>query len=247
MELAIKAERSPFGPFLATTSAPSVPASTMPTPASAKGKGKGQRDVRRSRSRNTTPLSSSSASAAATIEPTHSPFLHTPLSGSVVLSDSPIDDIFDGSSVSSHPPSATTLRTITESVRSQLLNTIKPRGETCDRLMRELHSKKKERVERNRQREQQEIVEREAEERRQKLKVTPKKREREEDRPLAVGAHGIARQDGAGDVHTGTFEHLINCCLHISAPLERALHGRLHTKPKSHARQSPIKARPQVC
>jgi transcriptional adapter 3 len=177
----------------------------MPTPGSAKGKGKAQRDARRSRSRNTTPLSSSSVSAAATIEPTHTPFLQTPLSGSIVLSDTPIDDLFDGSSVSSNPPSAGTLRNITDSVKSQLLNTIKPREEICDRLMRELHSKKKERVERNRQREQQEIAEREAEERRQKLKVTPKKREREEERPLAVGAHGIARQDGVSDVHTGTF------------------------------------------
>ncbi|KAF2435940.1 hypothetical protein EJ08DRAFT_604117 [Tothia fuscella] len=169
----------------------------MPTPGSAKGKGKSGRDVRRSGSRNTTPLSSSSVSAANTIEPTHAPYLQTPLSGSVVLSDTPIDDIFDGSSSSSNPPSANTLRAITESVKSQLLNTIKPRGEICDRMMRELHSKKKERVERNRQREQHEIAEREAEERRQKLKVTPKKREREEERPLAVGAHGIARQDGA--------------------------------------------------
>jgi transcriptional adapter 3 len=174
----------------------------MPTPGSAKGKGKAQRDMRRSRSRNTTPLSASSVSA--TIEASHMPYLQTPLSSATILSNTPVDDFFDGSSSTSSPPSASTLRNVLESVKLQLLSTIKPRGEVCDRLLRELASKKKERVERTRQREQQAIAEQEAEERRQKLKpITPKKREREEDRPLAVGAHGIARQDGVSDVHTG--------------------------------------------
>jgi transcriptional adapter 3 len=172
-----------------------------------KGKGKAQRDIRRSRSRNTTPLSTSSVSA--TIEASHGPYLQTPLSSATILSNTPVDDFFDGSSSSSNPPSASTLRSVLESVKSQLLSTIKPREETCDRLMRELSSKKKERVERSRQRErdQQEIAEREAEERRQKSKpvaITPVKRKPDdEEPPLAVGAHRVARQDGASDVHTG--------------------------------------------
>jgi transcriptional adapter 3 len=173
--------------------------------ASAKGK---QRAQRRSRSRNASPLSTSSVSA--TVEASHGPYLQTPLSSATILSNTPVHDFFEGSSSSSNPPSASTLRNVLESVKSQLLNTIKPREETCDRLMRELSSKKKERLERVRQRErdQQEIAEREAEERKVKPKpvtvtVTPSKREREDEQPLAIGAHRIARQDGVSDVHTG--------------------------------------------
>jgi transcriptional adapter 3 len=173
----------------------------MPTPVPGKGKGKAQqRDAnshRRSRSRNSTPVSASSVSAI--LDTPHSPYLQTSLNQYNNLSNSPVDDIFDGSSSSSNPPSASTLRTITESVKTQLLNTIKPRGDICDRLMRELSSKRKERTERTRLRE---LAEREAEERKKLLSVTPKKRGREEERPLAVGAHGLARQDGV-DVHTG--------------------------------------------
>jgi hypothetical protein len=60
-------------------------------------------------------------------------------------------------------------------------------------MMRELASRKKERIERDRIRDL-EMAHREAEERRQQLKKqsTPKEKER----PLAVGAHGVARQDG---------------------------------------------------
>ena len=68
--------------------------------------------------------------------------------------------------------------------------------------MRELSHKRKERVERTRQRE---MEERANEERKKNLAVTPKKRGREDDnntRPPAVGAHGVARQDGT-DGHTG--------------------------------------------
>jgi transcriptional adapter 3 len=94
------------------------------------------------------------------------------------------------------------LRIITENIRSNLLNTIKPRGEVCERLMRELSHKKKERVERARQREMEEQAAAAAE-RKKNLTVTPKKRGREDEtRPPAVGAHGVARQDG-GDSHTG--------------------------------------------
>lgn len=72
--------------------------------------------------------------------------------------------------------------------------------------MRELSSKKKERTERTRQRDI-EMAEQEAANARRKeviVAVTPKKRSHDgESRPLAVGAHGLARQDG-GDTQTGT-------------------------------------------
>lgn len=53
------------------------------------------------------------------------------------------------------------------------------------------------------EREKRERADREAEERKHKLKKV-KKRDSEEERPLAVGAHGVARQDGV-DIHKGKF------------------------------------------
>jgi hypothetical protein len=68
--------------------------------------------------------------------------------------------------------------------------------------MRELSSKRKERVERTRQRELEERVQEES--KKNPPAVTPKKRAREDDnaRPMAVGAHGVAKQDGT-DNHNG--------------------------------------------
>jgi transcriptional adapter 3 len=143
-----------------------------------------------------------SASSLSAIDTVHSPYLQTSFNAHHVLSDSPVEDLFEGNGSLSNPPSATTLRLVTENIRTQLLDTIKPRGEVCERLMRELSQKRKERIERTRLRE---MEERAAEERKKNLTVTPKKRAREDEtRPLAVGAHGVARQDGV-DVHTGTF------------------------------------------
>ncbi|KAE9970891.1 hypothetical protein EG328_005990 [Venturia inaequalis] len=152
----------------------------MPTPAPQKikvTKTQHTKDAaRRSNSRNTTPMSTSSVSRDA--EPILSPYLQTSLSQHATLSNSPVDDIFDGSSSSSNPPSAATLRGITESLRTQLLSIIKPRSEICDRLMRELSGKRKERTERTRQRDI-EMAEQEAANARRKeviVAVTPKKR-----------------------------------------------------------------------
>jgi transcriptional adapter 3 len=154
----------------------------------------------------------SRSSVSRDAEPILSPYLQTSLSQHATLSNTPVDDIFDGSTSSSNPPSAMTLRAITESVKTQLLNTIKPRSEICDRLMRELSSKRKERAERTRQREI-EMAEQEAANARRKevvVAVAPKKRSHDgESRPLAVGAHGLAKQDG-GDTHTGTFDICIS-------------------------------------
>ncbi|KAF2401785.1 hypothetical protein EJ06DRAFT_474922 [Trichodelitschia bisporula] len=183
----------------------------MPTPAPGKGKGKAarpqQQDVsaqapRRSRSRNSTPVSASSTSH--TVE-TNPPYITTSLTSGPVLSNSPVEDIFDAySKAAGSPPSAGALRLITENVKSQLLGTVKPRIDTCERLIRELHMRRKERTERDRQRER---MARDAEERRlTKARATPRKKDREEmARPLAVGAHGVARQDGV-DLHKDTIK-----------------------------------------
>lgn len=78
--------------------------------------------------------------------------------------------------------------------------------------MRELARKRKERIEAEREEKERERLE-EGRKKREVKKMVPKKREREEEdetRPPAVGAHGLARQDGVG-VHTGMFKLFQTC------------------------------------
>ena len=180
----------------------------MPSSSNAKAKAKAQARDRRSRSRNTTPVSASSASVLVepkiepsrlTMERSASPYLQTsliqPTSRATKLSNSAVNDVFDTNSPStpSGIPSATSLNAIFDAIKGNILNIVQARDEACDQMMRELASRKKERIERDRIRDL-EMAHREAEERRQQLKKqsTPKEKER----PLAVGAHGVARQDG---------------------------------------------------
>ena len=98
-------------------------------PVSSKGKGKAQtRDIRRSRSRNTTPISVGSASKTVP-EIAHALYLHTNLGVTVTLSDSAVEDILNAGASSSTPPSASALKVISESVKTQLLNIAQTRGE----------------------------------------------------------------------------------------------------------------------
>jgi transcriptional adapter 3 len=134
------------------------------------------------------------------MERSASPYLQTsliqPASRATKLSNSAVNDVFDTNlpSTPSGIPSATSLNSIFDTIKSNILNIVHARDEACDQMMRELASRKKERIERDRIREL-EMAKREAEERRQHIKKqqsTPKEKER----PLAVGAHGVARQDG---------------------------------------------------
>ncbi|KAF2139968.1 uncharacterized protein K452DRAFT_299937 [Aplosporella prunicola CBS 121167] len=170
----------------------------MPS-ASSKGKakpGSQPRDSRRSRSRNTTPISGNSV--AVTIEPTTSPsYLHTALSQLANTSSIFIEDIFSNGSNPNNIPSAEALHAMQEDIKNRFIPAQTQRGETSERFMRHLMKRRKERMEQERDKER---ADREAEERKHKLKKVSKKREPDEDRPLAVGAHGVARQDGV-DVH----------------------------------------------
>lgn len=77
--------------------------------------------------------------------------------------------------------------------------------------MRGLARKRKERIEAERERDEMQRMEEEKQKREVK-KLTGKKREREEEdetRPPAVGAHGLARQDGV-DVHMGRCSIRVN-------------------------------------
>ncbi|KAF2091007.1 hypothetical protein K490DRAFT_71275 [Saccharata proteae CBS 121410] len=166
-------------------------------PVSSKAKSKSQsRDSRRSRSRNTTPISGSSG-VANTIEPSASPsYLHTALSQLANSSSIFVEDIFNNVGGSSSVPMPDSLQAMLEDIKGRFIPAQTQRGETSERFMRHLMKRRKERMEQEREKER---MHREAEERRHKLKKV-KKREPDEDRPLAVGAHQPARQDGQ-DVH----------------------------------------------
>lgn len=159
---------------------------------------------RRSRSRNTTPLSSGPESSPAPPQLTgESPYLRTNLSSLLVPHNSSIENLIDRySSGGNQPPSASSLNAIHDGVQNQVLVHVTNRGTACDRAMRELARKRKERIEAERHRDERERLDEER--RKREKKMNSKKRDREEmedeTRPPAVGAHGLARQDGV-DVH----------------------------------------------
>ena len=141
-----------------------------------------------------------------------SPYLQTslvqPAARAARLSSTPLLDLFDPHS-SAGIPSSTSLNVISNSIKTQILNVIEGRDTACDQMMRELASRKKERIERDRMRDL-EQAKRLDQERRQKARKATNKAGLPsvpgQDRPLAVGAHGIARQDGGSD-RRGTSVH----------------------------------------
>lgn len=178
----------------------------MPPPQAAKSKNpKSQPRERRSRSRNTTPLSSATESSSILPQPPgESEYLRTPLTSLLVPPSISIEALIERhGSNGANPPSAANLNSLHAGIVGDVLNHVAVRGQACDRSMRELARKRKERIEAEREREEQERVEEERK-RRELKKMTGKRKEREEAedeaRPPAVGAHGLARQDGI-DVH----------------------------------------------
>ncbi|KAI7973341.1 hypothetical protein EIK77_002280 [Talaromyces pinophilus] len=171
-----------------------------------KSKGKG-RDSRQSRSRNTTPSSGLSASTttAASTAPGYLDNEFAKLFAGVTVQYS---DLLEQSGGGGNIPDIKTLELISENLKtlSQLADT---RGDTCNAGMRELSQRKKDVIEDQHQQE----MERDAEDRVKmkreadddeetsrafkgnKLKKR-KERPPKEDRPLAVGAHEVSRQDG---------------------------------------------------
>ena len=102
-----------------------------------------------------------------------------------------------------------------EAIQTTVMNHVKARNEVSDRVLRELQKMRSQRGVRDREREREKAADKEAEERKHKLKKVSKKRDPDEDRPLAVGAHGVARQDGL-DVHKGELlPSLPNTALHL--------------------------------
>ncbi|KAK8162350.1 histone acetyltransferases subunit 3-domain-containing protein [Phyllosticta citrichinensis] len=161
-----------------------------------KSKTHSQSRDRRSRSRNTTPIDRQSVQPS--VESTTSPsVMQNTLSHLSNPSAVFIEDIFTNGSSSQAIPSPESLHAMLEDVKSRFLPAQSLRVEANEKFMRHLMQRRKARMERQHDLDR---ADREAEERKHKLKIKPKKREPDEDRPLAVGAHGLARQDGT-DVH----------------------------------------------
>ena len=180
---------------------------------------------RQSRSRNTTPAPSvpsdvKSENRRRNLARSVSPYLHTslvqPAARAARLSSTPLLDLFDPHS--SSIPSSASLNVISNSIKTQILNVIEGRDTACDQMMRELASRKKERIERDRIRDLEQAKRMEQERRQKARKATSKTGLPSvpgQDRPMAVGAHGVARQDGGSD-RRGT------SCVHSSDPTDQA-------------------------
>jgi transcriptional adapter 3 len=159
---------------------------------------------RRSRSRNTTPVS-----VSATVESSsNQTYFNTSITQLSLETPVELDHILDDGGSPLHVPNAGKLNYMQNRIKNELVQYIKTRDDILDRVNRELARKKRENQERFAEKDQLDKARKEEDEKRRKLKkMTTKREPTEEERPLAVGAHGVARQDGV-DVHKG------KCILH---------------------------------
>lgn len=182
-------------------------------PSAIKDKKTKGREGRQSRSRNTTPSSIASAPLISTT-PSHTSFLDIPIGNLVVPTNISYDDILERHGGSGGIPDPSHLTTMVKDLK-QLCELASARNETCNLGMRALVEKRKQALDDERDREREQAARaREAEEREILKRETvdeddvrgrkagkPKKHKQEptsvrEERPLAHGAHGLARQDG---------------------------------------------------
>ena len=172
------------------------------------GKGKAKaKDGRQSRSRNTTPSSIVSNAASSAVPRTA--YLDIEIGHLMVPNNILYDDILERHGGSGGIPDPKHLEALENDLKT-LSQMAVVREAVCDGGMRELSNRRKERLEEERENEQ---VLREAEEKaslkraaddveldrerkESKVKVRKDRSRVREERPLAHGAHGIARQDG---------------------------------------------------
>ncbi|KAL8945703.1 MAG: hypothetical protein Q9222_007796, partial [Ikaeria aurantiellina] len=166
------------------------------------------RDGRQSRSRNTTPSSNISIPISSSVA-SHTSYLEIDLAKLMIPQNVTYDQILSQHGGSQSIPDPSSLNQMADNLR-MLGQLSEERGSACDKGMRALSEKRKERVEEehrleqeNRDREEKASLKRAAEDEeargRKSLKTKKVKKERSsvrEERPLAVGAHGLARQDG---------------------------------------------------
>ncbi|KAL8710121.1 MAG: hypothetical protein Q9220_005204 [cf. Caloplaca sp. 1 TL-2023] len=166
------------------------------------------RDGRQSRSRNTTPSSNISVPISSNI-PSHTAYLEIDLAKLMIPQNVTYDQMLNQHGGSQGIPDPSSLNQMADNLRMlEQLST--ERYAACDRGMRALSEERKRRIEEehrleqeNRDKEEKASLKRAAEDEeargRKSLKTKKVKKERSsvrEERPLAIGAHGLARQDG---------------------------------------------------
>lgn len=167
---------------------------------SSKGKAKsGSKVAGAPRSRNTTPL----PNVRASVEPSSSAsYFSKPLTALSRKCDVTLEEILDrGGGNAQQVPSAAALISMREAIEGKVLANVQKRTDVSNAALRELQSLKKNRASHDRDKER--TPNKDPDHHKHKLKKVGK-RAPEEERPLAVGAHGVARQDGV-DLHKGEF------------------------------------------
>lgn len=156
---------------------------------SSKGKAKpGAKASAAPRSRNTTPL----PPARPSVEPGSgalAAYFEKPLSVSLKKCGVTVEEILDGGGSSGTIPSGSALLRMRDHVEKTVLKTIETRCTQAEAALRTLHALRKTRP-RDRSDDKDD-------DRRHKLKKVAKKHDDDGKHPPAVGAHGLARQDGA--------------------------------------------------
>jgi len=165
---------------------------------SSKGKHKpGSKPGALPRSRNTTPLPNVHAS----VEPSAvaASYFSKPLAALARKCEVTIEEILDRGGANQQVPSGASLISMRESIESKVLANVQKRCDVSNAALRELQGlKKNNRPSHDREKER---APRDSEDHKHKVKKHGK-RAPDDERPLAVGAHGVARQDGV-DLHKG--------------------------------------------
>ncbi|EME46450.1 hypothetical protein DOTSEDRAFT_113771, partial [Dothistroma septosporum NZE10] len=179
----------------------------------------------------------STAVGASTTMAKETPYLKT-LTAALVSSEPSIETWIEKSDASvakpGDPPLARELRIIHDKSRDIVAKFMTRRGEICDRSMRQLVQRRKERLQIEREQE----AERAEKERAKMKREQDEKRRREKRETLPnVGAHGLARQDGVGvhqepmdtaDTHSDSGESRAE--QPAAAPLYERIFGKDPTK-----------------
>lgn len=164
---------------------------------SSKGKPKpGSKVAGAPRSRNTTPM----PGVRASVEPSASAsYFSKPLTALSRRCDVTLEDILDRGTPN-QVPSGAALIGMREAIENKVLANVQKRCDVSNAALRELQTLKKNRPSHDRDKDR--LSAKDADDHKHRVKKIGKKWAPEDDRPLAVGAHGIARQDGV-DVHKG--------------------------------------------
>jgi transcriptional adapter 3 len=157
---------------------------------SSKGKAKpgGGKASAAPRSRNTTPL----PNARPSVEPpsgSTATYFEKPLSSALKRCSTTVEEILEAGGTNGTIPSGSTLLKMRDQVEKMVLKNIETRCTQAEAALRTLHGLRKNRGPRERKDDKDE-------DRKHKLKKVGKKHDEDSKHPPAVGAHGLARQDG---------------------------------------------------